>query len=110
CGVMRTAERAHTALHKVWALPDVNALVHADDVPAAEIRVFDRDIDELAARWARGARERRHEVAFHGPREPGGDLARDAEMTHLVRPVGGDLGLHDRLAGDGRGPRHPRGP
>ena len=95
--------RAQSPLHPFGARPHLDALDHATDVPAAQVWIVDRDLDQIPAGRVGGARERGHEVALHRPVESRPELARHAEMAHLVRAVGGDLRLHDRLAGNGRG-------
>ena len=102
------AGRPKAALHPVRARPDPDARDHAADVAAAQLGVDDADLDQVAARRVGRARERGHEVALHRAVEPGAELARDAEVAHAVRAVGGDLGFHDRLAWDHRRQRLPR--
>ena len=67
-------------------------------------------LHKVAARRARGACERRHEVALDRHVEARGQLAGDAEVAHLVGAIGGDLRLHDRLARDHRRERLARDP
>ena len=102
------AGRPKAALHPVRARPDPDARDHAADVAAAQLGVDDADLDQVAARRVGRARERGHEVALHRAVEPGAELARDAEVAHAVRAVGGDLGFHDRLARDHRRQRLTR--
>src|SRR5205814_8191791 len=78
------AAGAQPPLQPVRARTDLHAGDHPADVTAAQIRIFDRHLDELVARRARGAGERRHEVSLDWPIEPGRQLARDSEVTHLV--------------------------
>ena len=91
---------AQAALHPVRARTDLDSLDHAADVAAAQGRIRYRNLDQVASRRTRAAGERRHEVPLERAVEAGRQLARDAEVAHLVRPVGGDLRLHEGLARD----------
>src|SRR5256886_13128149 len=95
----------YTTLFRSRAWANLDPFDHRADEAAAELGVVDRHIDQILARRVRAAREGRHEIVLHRAVEADGELARDAEVAHLVRPVREDLGLDDRLARDDSGQR-----
>ncbi len=82
------------------ARPDLDSFDHARDVPAAELRVFDAHLHELAPGGSRRAGERGHEIALERAAESRGQLASDTQVTHAVGPVGRDFDFHHRIARD----------
>ena len=99
------AARAEPPLHPVRAWANLDSFDHRADEAAAELGVVDRHLDQILARRVRAAREGRHEIVLHRAVEADGELARDAQVAHLVWPVREDLGLDDRLARDDGGQR-----